>query len=209
MASELQPGLIEQRTLADPIAAVVIIKNLKDPRILIAKRTVDMNERWTLPGGKLKNGETPEKAALREVREETGIRIDPDWLVRGNCNPITLVEEGQQRLMHLFYCYGDDYLPRLLPLRIEPEKQSEWEWKSLNIVARLVQNRKIPAAIFKGGWIKEIIQLKRYRRKDLTNSRLYEEYLYWRQYWRDCPAWILMQKEIIKMLEVGHFIPVS
>lgn len=27
---------------------------------------------WTLPKGKLKAGETPEEAALREVREETG-----------------------------------------------------------------------------------------------------------------------------------------
>jgi 8-oxo-dGTP pyrophosphatase MutT (NUDIX family) len=29
---------------------------------------------WTLPKGKLDHGETPEKAALREVEEETGIR---------------------------------------------------------------------------------------------------------------------------------------
>jgi 8-oxo-dGTP diphosphatase len=29
---------------------------------------------WSLPKGKLENGETPEQAALREVEEETGLR---------------------------------------------------------------------------------------------------------------------------------------
>ena len=30
---------------------------------------------WDMPGGKLKEGETPEEAVAREVREETGFRV--------------------------------------------------------------------------------------------------------------------------------------
>ncbi|MEJ3652112.1 NUDIX hydrolase [Actinomycetes bacterium KLBMP 9759] len=34
------------------------------------------SDRWTLPGGGLDHGERPEDAAIREVAEETGYRIE-------------------------------------------------------------------------------------------------------------------------------------
>jgi 8-oxo-dGTP diphosphatase len=47
-----------------------------DDEVLLLRRS--MNEtflpgRWTLPAGKLQDGEDPEVAALRELREETGL----------------------------------------------------------------------------------------------------------------------------------------
>jgi len=32
---------------------------------------------WTLPGGRLEAGETPEAAALREIEEELGLTLEP------------------------------------------------------------------------------------------------------------------------------------
>jgi 8-oxo-dGTP pyrophosphatase MutT (NUDIX family) len=40
--------------------------------LLIVHRSMSGHPRWTLPKGGLEDGETPEEAALREVREETG-----------------------------------------------------------------------------------------------------------------------------------------
>jgi len=40
--------------------------------LLIVHRSMSGHPRWTLPKGGIEEGETPEVAALREVREETG-----------------------------------------------------------------------------------------------------------------------------------------
>ena len=37
----------------------------------------DRSNKWVFPGGGIKSGESPEKAAQRECKEETGIRCKP------------------------------------------------------------------------------------------------------------------------------------
>lgn len=44
--------------------------------LLIARRGPDGDLRWTLPKGRLEDGEDTEEAALREVAEETGLRCE-------------------------------------------------------------------------------------------------------------------------------------
>ncbi len=49
----------------------------RDGKFLLAQRAIEpMRGRWSIPAGFMENGETVEQAAMREVREETGARVE-------------------------------------------------------------------------------------------------------------------------------------
>ncbi len=66
-------GLILERMDTDILAAggIVIDKETGTSRVLLVHRP--SYDDWSFPKGKLEPGETIEEAALREVREETGL----------------------------------------------------------------------------------------------------------------------------------------
>ena len=55
------------------VVAVVLID--RDGRVLLSKRPSgkSMAGLWEFPGGKVENGEVPEEALIRELKEELGI----------------------------------------------------------------------------------------------------------------------------------------
>ena len=56
------------------VAAYAVIVD-EDDRLLLAHWNEGRRGAWTMPGGGLEPGEEPERAARREVREETGYRV--------------------------------------------------------------------------------------------------------------------------------------
>lgn len=61
------------------VAAYAVV--VDDGRMLLAHWIEGRRAAWTLPGGGLDPGEDPERAALREVREETGYRVEIEQLL--------------------------------------------------------------------------------------------------------------------------------
>ena len=73
-------------------------------RVLLAQRPEgkDMAGLWEFPGGKVHDGETPEAALVRELKEELDLVIEEDDLV-----PLTFASHAYEKFhlfMPLFLC---------------------------------------------------------------------------------------------------------
>jgi len=92
------------------VVAVALID--EDGRILMTKRPEgkSMAGLWEFPGGKMEAGETPERALIRELREELGIEVKAECLA-----PFTFASHGYPELhllMPLYVCRKWAGIPR-------------------------------------------------------------------------------------------------
>ena len=93
-------------TGADPPLKLVVAVALVDAegRVLLARRPKgrEMAGLWEVPGGKMDDGETPETALVRELKEELGIDVTESCLA-----PFTFASHEYETfhlLMPLFVC---------------------------------------------------------------------------------------------------------
>ncbi len=77
-----------------------------DQVLLAMKKRGFGTGKWNGPGGKVSDGETPERAVIREVEEETSIRIKEEDLVsRGTIKFSFKDHPDWQQTCHVFMVY--------------------------------------------------------------------------------------------------------
>lgn len=98
-------------TPSAPRVGVGVVITKDQQVLLLRRRNVHGAGTWSTPGGHLDFGESPEQCAVREVKEETGLDIDPvvfraitnDVFVAENRHYITIWMEGH-------YTAGEPFL---------------------------------------------------------------------------------------------------
>lgn len=88
------PGAPQANSL---VVAVAVVVQDESGRILLIERAD--NNLWAIPGGAQDIGETTSEAAIREVREETGIDIEVTGLVGIYSDPrhVIAYDDGEVR----------------------------------------------------------------------------------------------------------------
>jgi ADP-ribose pyrophosphatase YjhB (NUDIX family) len=87
-----------------PATSAIVLNDVGD--ILLQKRSD--NDLWALPGGTMNPGESVAQCVIREVREETGLDVKPEYITGIYSNPAHIVAysdgEVRQQFSICFFC---------------------------------------------------------------------------------------------------------
>ena len=106
-----------------PIAAAAAVV-VKEGKILIIKRNFDPNRgKWSIPGGVIEVGETVRESAVREVYEETGLRVKIGKIADVVDN---IIHEGEKVKYHFVNCdFEAEYISGEVKIN---EEVSDFAW---------------------------------------------------------------------------------
>lgn len=128
-------SLIGTYLLQVPSVAAII----KDPsgQILLQLRSSD--HQWSLPSGAIDPGETPEQAVVREVKEETGLEVQPIKLlgVFSGKNYRHIYENGDQ-VEYMVAVYECEIIGGVLDA--EDNETMELRWFEVEEIPELVMS---------------------------------------------------------------------
>jgi len=113
-----------------PAVATAIIKLInREPHIVVTARVPHADYSYSYPGGAVEPGEPPDRAASREILEETGLHIPPRKLTPvPGLDPVP--DRGRTFTLRLFYHFLSPGSP-VRPKNTLPQLHRGWQWAPL------------------------------------------------------------------------------
>lgn len=102
----------------------VYIFNEKNQVLLGLRKSKHGQGTWCPPGGHMEYGESNEQAALREVREETGLELKSQSVVLQGVTNDFYQDNGRHYITLHFFCKNYQGEPKVM----EPDKCEKWQW---------------------------------------------------------------------------------
>jgi 8-oxo-dGTP pyrophosphatase MutT (NUDIX family) len=140
------------RLPAKRMAAAVLFFDVAD-RVLLVEPAY-LKTYWELPGGTVESNESPRAAAVREIREELGLSIEPgrllavDWVPprQGRTEGLTLVFDG-----------GQLPVAQVAAIQLPPDELRCWAWctpeeEATRLSPLLARRASVSRQARAGGW---------------------------------------------------------
>ncbi|MGQ0643278.1 MAG: NUDIX domain-containing protein [Gemmatimonadaceae bacterium] len=111
------------RAAVGTIDAYVVRRGVHGLEVLVMRRATGMRcaGAWEVVHGRIEAGERPEDAAMREVREETGLEVERLYSIR--CIAFYVQREARVNIAPVFAAFAAQPAPLILG-----EEHAEGEW---------------------------------------------------------------------------------
>jgi 8-oxo-dGTP pyrophosphatase MutT (NUDIX family) len=124
---------VETRTVPS-VQVVLMREGQHGTEVFLGQRTAGgFTEQWGFPGGKIDEGESPERAACREAEEETGVKLrENDLKFLRDTSSSTVREKNGKQIQYKYdikvYTAAADHLT---PVNASPDEHAEMRWMNI------------------------------------------------------------------------------
>lgn len=104
------------------VGVAVLIWNEQGQLLMGQRKASHGKGTWSVPGGHIDFGETPEEACIREVEEETGLKLESVQRLAEFPYNSAVFPEGKHYITLWFHAMYDGSIVKAM----EPDKCGEW-----------------------------------------------------------------------------------
>ncbi len=115
------------------VVPCIVVFN-REGKVLLLRRAKGKRNggRWEIPGGSLRYGESPRKGAIRELMEETGLKVSPLSVFPVDTFGFLYPDMGVEFVIPLYSTMVEDFEPR-----IREDEHDGWGWFTVEEVKEM------------------------------------------------------------------------